>query len=96
MTENKLLHLHVKGEYFDQISSGEKTEEYRLYNEYWIKRLLLKKVDYDGIVLKRGYPKRGDMTRTLERVWRGWTIKEITHKHFGPRPVTVFAIKVNP
>ena len=89
-----LLHLNLKGEYFDQIASGEKVEEYRLYNDFWSKRLLFRK--YDGIVIKRGYPKRGDMTRTLERVWRGCTIKEIKHPHFGPKTVTVFAIKVNP
>lgn len=68
----ELLHLNLKGEYFDQIASGDKTEEYRLCNEHWMKRLLWR--EYEGIVLKKGYPKRGDTTRTLERIWRGWTI----------------------
>lgn len=89
----KLLHLNLKGEHFDAIKDGRKTEEYRLYNDYWMKRLIHK--TYDGIVIKRGYPKRGDTSKTLERVWRGWTIKEITHPHFGREPVKVFAIKVN-
>lgn len=88
-----VLHLNLKGEYFDAIKSGEKLEEYHLYNEYWQKRLLFK--EYDGIVLKRGYPKRGDVKNTIERLWRGWTIKEITHPHFGPDPVKVFAVIVN-
>lgn len=88
-----LLHLNLKGEYFDQIAEGTKKEEYRLYNEYWRKRLLFKR--FDGLVIKRGYPKRGDSSKTLERVWRGWTIKEITHPHFGNEQVKVFAIKVN-
>ena len=90
----KLLHLNLKGEYYDQIAAGTKDEEYRLYNDYWRKRLLHR--EYDGIVIKRGYPKRGDTSRTLERVWRGWTIKTIQHHFFGPDPVTVFAIRVNP
>mgnify|MGYP006284355181 CR=1 FL=1 len=95
----KLLHLNLKYEYFDQIHSGEKVEEYRLYNAYWIKRLINPdgtSVEYDGILIKRGYPKRGDTSRILERPWRGWTIKEITHPHFGNQPVKVFAIRVNP
>lgn len=89
----KLLHLNLKGEYFDAIANGSKKEEYRLYNDYWMKRLIHK--TYDGIVVKRGYPRRGDTSKTLERVWRGWEIKTITHPHFGSAPVKVFAIRVN-
>lgn len=29
------LQLAVNGEYFDQMKSGEKTEEYRMVNPYW-------------------------------------------------------------
>lgn len=29
------LQLAVKGEYFDAMIRGEKTEEYRLCNDYW-------------------------------------------------------------
>lgn len=36
---NKHLHLNLKGEYFHAIRAGKKVEEYRLYNEYWRKRL---------------------------------------------------------
>lgn len=95
----KLLHLNLKYEYFDQIQSGEKVEEYRLHNAYWKKRLINPDgtpVEYDGILIKRGYPKRDDASRILKRLWRGWTIKEITHPHFGDNPVKVFAIRVNP
>lgn len=88
------LHLNLKGKYFDQIANGTKTEEYRLYNDYWRKRLIDR--EYDGIVIKRGYPRRDDMTRTLERLWRGWKLKTIQHPHFGDRPVQVFAIRVHP
>ncbi|BEG43294.1 hypothetical protein VET9_11420 [Escherichia coli] len=34
------LQLAVNGEYFDQMKSGEKTEEYRLCNDYWKSALL--------------------------------------------------------
>lgn len=34
------LQLAVKGEYFDAMIRGEKTEEYRLFNDYWKKRLI--------------------------------------------------------
>ena len=87
------LHLHVNGEYFDQIAAGTKPEEFRLYNEYWTKRLEGK--EFSKVVIKRGYPKRGDTTRTLERPWHGYQVKTITHPHFGADPVKVFAIQVN-
>lgn len=93
----KLLHLHVKGKYFDDIKSGTKTEEYRQFAT-WVKKLLnpdLSPTQYDGIVLYRGYPKRDDPERTLERPWRGYEIKKVKHPEFGPRAVNVFAIRVN-
>lgn len=36
---SKDLHLNLKGEYFHAIRAGKKVEEYRLYNDYWRKRL---------------------------------------------------------
>jgi hypothetical protein len=87
------LHLNLKAQYFDDIAAGEKPEEYRLDTPYWRRRLVGRQ--YAGIVLKKGYPKRGDSTRTVERPWAGFTTKTITHPHFGPEPVRVFAIKVN-
>ena len=89
----KPLHLNLKGEYFEQIKSGEKKEEYRLYNEFWKRRLLGR--DYSSIIIKLGYPKQGDSERTIVRPWKGFVIKEIQHKHFGDEPVKVFAIQVN-
>lgn len=35
----KVLHLTLKKKWFDMIASGDKTEEYRDFNDYWIKRL---------------------------------------------------------
>jgi hypothetical protein len=87
------LHLNLKGEYFDQIVAGDKPEEYRLCTEYWRKRLEGK--TYEGILLKRGYPKRGDNSRIVKRPWQGFIVKTITHPLFGRDPVKVFSIKVN-
>jgi hypothetical protein len=86
------LVLNLKGEYFDQIKAGTKPEEYRLVNDYWRKKLIGKK--YDSVVLKYGYPRRDDTTRRLVLPWKGYTVKVITHPHFGKDPVEVFAIDV--
>ena len=88
------LHLALKGEYFDAIKAGTKTEEYRLVTPYWSKRLVGRA--YDRIVLTRGYPKRDDHARRLVLPWRGFDIKTICHHHFGPNRVRVFAIVVSP
>ena len=90
------LHLPLKREYFEAIKAGTKKFEYRLYNTYWKKRLF--KIEYspvDKIVLMSGYPKRGDTSRRIERPWRGYKVKTITHPEFGDKPVKVFAIRVN-
>ncbi|EGR1512133.1 ASCH domain-containing protein [Vibrio vulnificus] len=87
------LHLALKTEYFRDIESGCKKFEYRLYNDYWRKRLEGR--DYANIRLTLGYPKRDDISRILERQYRGYEVQTITHKHFGSDPVKVFAIRVN-
>lgn len=88
------LHLALKGEYFDAIKAGTKTEEYRLCTPYWKKRLANHFGLYDRIVLTRGYPAKGDESRRLVLPWQGYAIKSITHPHFGNIPVRVYAIKV--
>lgn len=85
--------LHLKGTYFDQIKSGEKTSEYREVTPHWEKRLQGR--EYDQIVSTRGYPKKDDPERTLVRPWRGCKRTWINHPHFGPQDVEVFAIPVN-
>ena len=82
----------LKREYFEQIKAGTKTEEYRLVNDYWRARLYIKK--YDRIVLTLGYPKRDDTGRRIVLPYKGYVTKQITHPHFGPAPVFVFAIDV--
>jgi hypothetical protein len=88
----RTLTLPLKTIYFNQIKDGEKTEEYRLCTPYWARRLVGR--EYDRIVLTLGYPKSDDTERRLVRPWRGFTIKTLQHHHFGPHPVTVYAIKV--
>lgn len=88
------LVLAVKTEYFNQIKSGEKTEEYRLDNEYWQKRLVGRKEPYRNLIITLGYPSKNDTEKRLTFPYVGWCRKEITHKHFGLEPVEVFAIKI--
>ena len=89
----KTLTLALKGEYFDAIRDGSKTEEYRLRTDYWNRRLVAR--SYDRIVLTRGYPARDDHSRRLALPWRGYVSKALTHPHFGPDEVQVFAIDVS-
>jgi hypothetical protein len=86
------LHLSLKREYFEAIRDGSKPEEFRLYNEYWHKRLIGR--IYTNIVLTLGYPPKDDHSHRLVRPWRGYRIIDLTHTHFGPSPVKVFAIDV--
>lgn len=87
------LHLHLEGQYFDAIKAGVKKEEYRLRSTYWFRRLEGK--HFDGILLLRGYPPLSNPGTKLKRPWRGFEVKTITHPRFGPKPVEVYAIKVN-
>ena len=89
----KILTLNLKGEYFDQIKVGIKTEEYRLLKPFWQKRL--ENRHYDAIHILRGYPPKNDDHRRIVLPWRGYTIKTITHAHFGHYPVTVYAIRTS-
>jgi DNA (cytosine-5)-methyltransferase 1 len=88
------LTLPLNAAYFDQIASGEKVEEFRLVTDYWSKRLVGR--SYDRVILTKGYPAKDDAARRLERPWRGFERRTITHPHFGDQPVEVFAINVAP
>ena len=90
--KHKALILNLKGEYFDQIKAGEKTEEYRLVKPYWTNRLEGK--EYDKVIVLRGYPPAGAVKRRLDFPWRGYEIKTIVHPHFGNEPVKVYAIEL--
>jgi hypothetical protein len=90
---NSTLTLPLKGEYFDQIKAGTKPEEFRLVTPYWRRRLEGR--TYDRIELTLGYPLRDDDARRLVLPWKGYRITTITHPHFGPDPVEVYAIDVS-
>lgn len=92
LAKARILTLPLKAEYFDAIAAGTKPEEYRLVTPYWIRRIEGRK--YDGIVITKGYPSADDRARRIELPWRGYVRKTITHPHFGPSPVEVYAIDV--
>ena len=53
MKNETILHLVLKGYWFDKIVSGEKTSEYRQCSAYWNKRLQNRY--YDTVVFHKGY-----------------------------------------
>ncbi len=61
------LQLAVKSEYFDAMIRGEKTEEYRLCNDYWNKRIMFR--EYDRLIITKGYPKRDVMRRAINALY---------------------------
>lgn len=93
------LQLAVKEQYFNEMKAGTKTEEYRLANAYWENRLFqrgtVEPKEFDRVVITWGYPTGGDPEKTLVFEWKGWKRKTITHPHFGPDQVEVFAIDVS-
>lgn len=88
------LTLALKAEYFNAIKAGTKVEEFRLRTPFWRKRLEGR--TFDRVVLTMGYPAADNHERRLVLPWRGMRETIITHPHFGPAPVEVFAIRVAP
>ena len=98
MSYKKILTLHLKRKYWEQIRDGKKKYEYRLDTRYWRKRILrldgsITKVDVVRLLL--GYPERGDESKLLLRKCGGITRGSIRHKEFGPDLVDVFRIDVS-
>ena len=87
------LVIPLKAEYFHAIKAGTKLEEFRLRTRYWRTRLERMRPG-DELVLTLGYPDRSDLSKKLTLPWRGMRETRITHPHFGPDPVEVFAIDV--
>lgn len=88
------LVLPLKREFFEAIRDGSKTEEFRLRNAYWRKRLEGRA--FARVVLTLGYPAADNHERRLVLPWRGLRVTTITHPLFGAAPVEVYAIKVAP
>ncbi len=86
------LCLAVKKEYFEQIKSGEKRDEFRLCNDYWNKRIIGK--DFDTVTITLGYPTKDDEERRIVFDWDGCFITKIRHKQFDNELHEVFAISL--
>ena len=82
----KILHVHVKYVYFNQVKNKEKDEEYREIKPYWNEKL---NKDYDEIHYHAGY--NHDKDSTLIFRWNGYKKKRITHELFGKNKL-VYAI----
>lgn len=87
------LVLNLKAEYFDAIRDGSKLEEFRLRTPYWEKRI--KGKNYNAIIIRKGYPKAGDVDREILLPWRGYREISLEHPHFGPGAKDVYAIRVS-
>lgn len=92
-SEDPVLIIALKGEYYDAIEDGSKIHEFRLTKPYWRRRLEGR--SYSAVELTRGYPAADDTSRRMRRAWKGFDIRKITHPHFGPAEVEVFAIDVS-
>ncbi|ELA6641059.1 ASCH domain-containing protein [Vibrio alginolyticus] len=95
MNNLKSLVLNVNKRWFEEVKAGTKHKEYRVFNDYWKKRLLHADgtpKQFKDIQYKLGYPKSGDTSKTLTFAWRGFDIETIIHPHFNNEPVKVFGI----
>lgn len=63
----RILTLHVRREYFDEIRAGRKYYEYRVATPYWTKRLSR---EYDEVHILLGYPPAAATDRRLRFHWR--------------------------
>ncbi|MCM2821936.1 ASCH domain-containing protein [Escherichia coli] len=88
------LQLAVKSEYFDAMIRGEKTEEYRLCNDYWNKRIMFR--EYDRLIITKGYPKRDDSSRRIDVPYDGYEVKTITHVTNGAIVLHTQRLKSDP
>lgn len=86
----RILRLNLKGKWWRQIESGEKTCELRRATDRWRKRLVGRV--YDEVHLWLGYPKGTDTNKRLIRKWKGIARETVLHEEFGPEPVDVFVI----
>lgn len=87
-----ILTLNLIGEYFHDIREGRKAFEYRLRTDHWRKRLEAR--EYEMIKICWGYPRADNADRQFLLPWAGCELQTIQHKHFGPDPVEVYAIRI--
>lgn len=90
----RVLHLHLKVEYFELIKRGVKPYEFRLKKPYWIKRLN-GDPQYDEVWFYRAYETAVEGISLIKRKFEKPKTRTIQHDHFGPEPVEVFAIRTD-
>jgi len=83
------LFMTIKRQYFDEILSGKKKEEYRMVKSHWVDKLIGK--EYTHIIFQNGYNRNAPR---LEAEYMGYEIRNILHDFFGNDEVTVFALKL--
>jgi hypothetical protein len=75
VNESAILHLTLKQQWFEQIASGQKREEYREIKPYWSVRLLQKK--FDVVQFRNGYRKNAPTIRVeLKEIISGLGVLE--------------------
>jgi ASC-1-like (ASCH) protein len=89
----KVLHLHVKKQYFDEVKSGKKRSEYRIVCDYWKKQI--EGMQFDLIAYHFAYPKKDDLTATIYLKWNGYEKGYVRHPHFGRETKFVYIIDVS-
>lgn len=82
----RILHIHVRKEYWLQAQQGIKEEEYREIKPYWTSRL---NKSYDLIYYYLGYTKK-------KRIFRfdGYKTKLVIHKEWKYKPKEMYAISL--
>lgn len=88
--KERVLNLHVEGQFFDEIKAGEKQLEYRRDDAYWQNRLVGK--TFDCVCIAWGYPAKDDLERRLYFKWKGYGRIRIVHPFFDNIPTNVFSI----
>lgn len=83
------LFLVLKKQYFDQIESGQKINEYRALTPFWAKRLCGKW--FDKVIFQNGYSANAPR---IEAEYCGFDLIRINHEFFGNFAQEVFDIKI--
>lgn len=92
MIKKRILHLHAKKKYWEEVRDGKKLEEYRKFDLKLLRRLL---IGFDLINYHLGYPSKEQKERTLVFKWNGFYDTKIKHEIFGQKPIHAFVIDLS-
>lgn len=81
--------MTIKRQYFDEILSGKKKEEFRMVNPHWVDKIIGK--EYTHIIFQNGYNRNAPR---LEAEYMSYDIRNIRNDFFGNDEVTVFVLKL--